>query len=294
MLTHIIIRPHKNDIDIFEEIIDKVPEFIDNITDKYVYTIEKDNTLDRHLHMVISHNEKRLDNKLRKFKNFINEKIKDRNSNFKVMFKTKSALNEHDQKMVIGYICKDVYDEDLTNVNGELGSKRNHYRHFAKGELEYPLLQCKKYYLSHSIEKPREKTINVVPQFAIAQCEEIIEKLNYNKNEIIPEMFTEMVHLGYSFLKLSKYQKQQLYLELKIRNDQKITKNLIRKFQADFLVDDLNPNSLEMYYVNMEHIKSINCDKMKIWKLYKEGFFSEDILEELFESDEINELKIYY
>lgn len=294
MLAHVIIRPHKNDIDIFEEIMNKLPGFIEKITQSYIYTVEKDNSLDRHLHLIMSVKEDtRMDNQLRNFKKFINEKIKNRNSDLKVMFKMKIAKNKHDRQMVIGYICKDVDDEDLEIRQGSIGCKRNHYRHFAKGELEYPRLQCKKYYLSHSVEKPSDKVINILPQFAIAQCEEIFEKLNYKKNEIIPEMFTEMVHLGYSFLKMSRYQKKQLYLELKIRNDKEITKDLINQFQIEFCADDLNSDSYERYYNNLENLKTIKSNKVKIYKLYKLGFFSDSIMD-IFSFDEENELKIYY
>lgn len=292
-IIHLIIRPHKNDIDIFEEIIEKLSEYIDKITENYIYTIEKDNSLDRHLHLIMQVKEDtRMDNKLRNLKSFINEKIKDRNSDLKVMLKTKSAKKEHDKQMVIGYVCKDVNDADLEKDRIGLIT-RSSYRHYVKGELEYPRSQCKKHYLSHSIEKPKEKIINILPQFAIAQCEEIIEKLNYKNKGIIPEMFTEMVHLGYSFLKMSRYQKRQLYLELKIRNDKDITKDLINQFQIDFIAEDLNPKSYELYYNQLEHIKTIKSNKIKIWKLYKLGFFSESI-EDIFNFDESNELKIYY
>jgi hypothetical protein len=122
-VNHIILRPHPNDINIFEEVLEKLSGYLKQF-DNWYYIIEKDNTAQRHCHIIVNHNFDRIDNKLRKLKQYISDSIEGKSSLLNRFMVNKEAKTEHDKRMVYGYVGKDINEanrmqsscEEITNL----------------------------------------------------------------------------------------------------------------------------------------------------------------------------------
>lgn len=255
-VNHIIIRPHPNDINIFEEVLEFLPKYLD-IFDEYLYTIEKDNTPERHCHLIVFHDFERIDNKLRKLKEFIQEKIKNRNSLLKRFIVTRNPKTLHDKKMVLGYVIKDLGSVD-TEGNSLL--IKTDVRHTIKNKSFIIdnvdlLLECYNYYQENQIKQEKQNYKDII---SINKNTAIVTILNYinqkrpnhtsNDTMIYPELFDEMVHNGYSFLNISRCVKRDLYLELKIHMEE-ITTEEKRQFCCEYIKnpDDGNTEQYLLY-----------------------------------------------
>lgn len=252
---HIIIRPHPNDINIFESVLETLPEYL-NQFDDYLYVIEKDNTLERHAHVIIFHKFDRLDNRLRKLKEFIQIKIKNRNSILKRFIVTRNPKSLHDKKMVLGYVIKDLGSVD---TQGNSLVIKTDVRHTTKDKSFIIdnadlLLECYNYFQKNKISNDKNKNfkdiICINKNTAICTILNYIDKnKKYNEIKVYPELFDEMVLDGYSFLNISRCVKRDLYLELKIHMEE-ITDEEKRQFCCEYIK---NPDEGNMenflYYV---------------------------------------------
>lgn len=114
----ITFRPHINDNVIFEEVL---PHIISSLNKglEYFYTVEKDETRDRHIHIYLETKE-RIDNYFRAVKKILYEKFECTNTVIKVAWKCNKVNEEHDKKMVLGYQQKEEeYKRRGTNISNE-------------------------------------------------------------------------------------------------------------------------------------------------------------------------------
>lgn len=264
---HIIIRPHPNDINIFEEVLEFLPEYL-SIMNDYLIVIEKDNSPERHAHIIIFHDYDRIDNKLRNLKQFIQNKIQNRNSILKRFIVVRNPKTEKDKKMVLGYVLKDLV-ADPTDVS-ELVLNAN-VRHTTKNKSFIIdnaglLLECYQLYQENKIETDKIKNykdiINVDRKNAVTTVLNYIYKQDPNHMKIEPEIFEKMIKDGYSFLGLSQKTKRDLYLEIKIHLDQ-INKIELNQVYCEYIK---NPDDIDNIGDQLRYFKEHRMwDEINTW-----------------------------
>ena len=127
-------RPHINDNLLFEEVYPNIVKSL-NKAPQFFYTVEKDETMDRHLHAYIE-TEQRSDNFFRSIKKMLYDRFDASNTVVGIAWKVHKVDEEHDKKMVLGYQQKETeYKRRGTNID--------------KKYLE----SCEKYYIEN---KPPE------------------------------------------------------------------------------------------------------------------------------------------
>ena len=203
---HLTINPHPNDINMFEEILEDLPGYLNDFQN-WFYNIEKDNTDSRHAHIIIHYSGKaRFDNRSRKIRKYLMGKIIGKESK---QFGNKGFLtqthpvDDHNKKKVLGYAAKDLMEENRTAHSCD--------------EIFQLCKDNVPYWLEHSV--PVIKTKNYKDIININKNTAVCVLLNYimlNKLELDPSIFEDMKEKGYSFIGLSTKNKRDIYLELKV------------------------------------------------------------------------------
>lgn len=187
---------------------------------KYFYSIEKDETPNKHLHAVfLCPNQDRPDNYKRSFLTAFNKYMKDKyhTSKASIAIDLQTISDTDTVKQKIEYIFK-----DLTSI------KR--YKSIDDNALEH----CKNYWINKEV-KPSE-FINI-PIIALTSqtilrhvIDYYIKNIDRYNQKNIEYIYVDMIKDNYSFISCSKYVKEQTMYELMIRYfkiDKNISKNNI-------------------------------------------------------------------
>ncbi len=204
-------RPQVSEQLLFEDFLSIFLPLLDQYS-KYSYSIEEDNTLNKHLHVLVEHPTAK-DNTA--FKQLFNRKIfKD----FKQSLKSKQTndsgfddrkVNEdpEDHLKVLGY------------VNKETQCLRRKYKGYTNEEI---LAGIKFYYASQHIEK--SKVTDDWTILTMKNAHVIIEKfvkdnkLDWNEWIIAETIKIKMIESKYSFINFTRQKQAQLFNELIIAN----------------------------------------------------------------------------
>lgn len=202
-LHHLTINPQTNDINMFEEILEKLPELL-NEFDNWFYNVEKDMTDSRHVHIIIAYKGKaRFDNKTRHLKKYLFDKIIGKESKQPHFYCTSHPKDDHNKKYVSGYAGKDIMDSNRIKYSSE--------------EMFQFIQENVQYFLDNALKIAKGKNvkdiININKNTAVCVLLNYIKK---NKLELDPTIFIQMIKDGYSFVGLSKSNKRDIYIELKI------------------------------------------------------------------------------
>lgn len=206
--THYIfitLRLQVNDISHFESFVNsKLIPYITSLP-VYFYTIEKDNSPDRHLHAIFKNQEKDKYALTRKLTNWLKKHLKEvvHDSDTAVAFDIQS-LKPDDVKIKIGYIYKedDLLRSDSSHVDDIQSCK----------DLYTAQLKPKKSIITYDREMK-----NVLSKTIFSYTYDYFRKTEkeFTPNNI-DEIYYYMIQDGYSFINCSKYVKSQCLVELKI------------------------------------------------------------------------------
>lgn len=204
---HLTINPHPNDINMFEDILEDLPAFLNDF-ENWFYNIEKDNTPQRHAHIIINYSgSARFDNRSRKIRKYLMDKIEgtcSKQYGNKGFLRQSHPKDDHNKKKVLGYAAKDLCPENRTRSSGDV------IAHLCKSNVPY--------WLEHSDEKVTTKNwkdiINIQKNTAVCV---LLNYIKLNKLELDPSVFEDMKEKGYSFIGLSTKNKRDIYLELKVQ-----------------------------------------------------------------------------
>lgn len=227
-------RPQITEQELFENFITIFIPELKKLT-KYSYSIEEDNTLQKHIHVVAESKAKDLS----AFKQIFNKKIfKD----FKSTLKTKQT-NEH------GFDDQKIRDEDflkvLGYVNKETQCLRREYN-FTNEEI----LQAVEYYYT---TKHIDKTKNIDNDWTILTTknahviiENYVKEHNIDWNDFMVETVikTQMQSNKYSFINISDKQTEKLFNEL-IMSNTECTKEDFHLKQEKVIYRDIHGNKDE-------------------------------------------------
>lgn len=202
-------RAHVNEVQIFE---DFLSIFLPDIQKRkeYYYAVEKDDTCDRHLHVVINDPAPDRPNFIKKFKKKIYEEFKNSlkdtqtqwDNEFKYKFLRIDQIKKGEEQFKIGYVFKE-------------GDNR---RKSSTATDEY-ITQCVKAH--HAKERMDSRKVHeddvtsVTAKNFHAKVNEYVrnnEEYDYN-NQLLQY---SMVRSNYSFLQMSKYQTAKGFRELRI------------------------------------------------------------------------------
>ena len=202
-------RPHPSEIQIFEDWLLLILPFIKER--EYYYTVEKDDSCDRHLHVVLEDNavdvtnfKKKLETK--KFKNF-KDSIKNNLTDFEQLTFCKK-IKEGEETINIGYIFKET--------NSRQGSSE-----FGQTVIaEEFITQCIKEYFTDERIKARG---NEPDDVTIITSKNFYSKVNdyCKKNNITHAdhtLYLKMIRGRYGFINISTKQLTRGFRELKIMN----------------------------------------------------------------------------
>jgi len=202
-------RPQITEQDLFENFLTIFIPEIKRLT-KYSYSIEEDNTLQKHIHVVAESKAKDLS----AFKQIFNKKIfKD----FKSTLKTKQT-NEH------GFDDQKIREEDFLKVLGYVNKETQCLRREYNFTNEEILQAVDYYYTSKHIDKSKHisndwtilttKNIHVI-------IEDYVKKHNIDYNDYLVEQTIKiaMIRDKYSFASISKKQLSTVFNELIIANN---------------------------------------------------------------------------
>lgn len=179
---------------------------------KYSYSVEEDNTLQKHIHALIFHPTAK-DNS--KFLQLFNKKIF---IDFKKSLFTKQTNDAgFDNRLVKDYPADRI--KVLGYVNKETQCLRREYSGFTNEEV---LAGVKYYYASEHIDKSKVEndwTI-LTSKNAHVIIEKYVAENNIDWNDFQVEQFIKikMIQSKYSFINFNKKTQQQLFNELKIAN----------------------------------------------------------------------------
>lgn len=239
-------RPHINDNLLFEEVYPNIVKSL-NKAPQYFYTVEKDETMDRHLHAYIEI-EQRSDNFFRHIKKMLYDKFDASNTVIGIAWKVHKVDEEHDKKMVLGYQQKEKeYVRRNSNINSEyLESCEKYYI-----ENKPPEIKTTKYKF---IEMNKNNIKNHILQF----CEKNNEIINH-------EILRKMLKKGYCNSNIPQNSLRRIILECKVL----ISDNLTRDEECEY--DKPIDWSIDENYENLnlrQDLRQIN--KLLKYKKYDE------------------------
>lgn len=235
-------RCHPNDTQLFEDIHILI---LNKIKYDY-YSIEKDNTCDRHLHMITQDykdNSKII--QVLNSKYFLNawKALEENNTGIDRTYKEKAlqVLRIEDIKYYIGYIFKE---------NPQRRSCGTASLEDLKNATDYYLIKSK-YDKEKELEKERENIILLTGRTAYAKIIDYCKRHNIGCNS--PELYYRMVKDRYAFSNISFKQIGRIFRELRIMN------NVEEPEDKQILLSDLhqdNPN-IKDYSEEREDIEKL-------------------------------------
>ena len=208
-------RSHVSETQIFEDYLNILMPFIKK-HQEYHYSIEKDNTCDRHIHVLLEDNAKDMDAFKRKlntkdfklFWEFLRGKI-----SHKDQLTFTEIIKPDDVKKTVGYIFKDV--------NSRQGS--------SKFEDKEYIQECVSLYWTVKRLEARKPDIDdikvVTTKNFYATTQEFCNKTNIRYDD--PDILYKMKKAGYGFINLSRRQKEEGFRELRIFKNQELTQDKI-------------------------------------------------------------------
>jgi hypothetical protein len=194
----ITFRPHINDNLIFEEVLPLIVKSLDRALE-YFYTVEKDETIDRHLHAFIE-TEQRSDNFFRSIKKLLYDKFECTNTNLAIAWKVHKVEEEHDKLMVLGYQQK---EKDFIRRGSNIDPT-----YLEKSEKYY--CENKPPEIKNNLKiKFIEMNKNNIKSHILSFCEKNNEKIN-------SEILRKMLKNGYCNSNIPQNSLRRIILECKV------------------------------------------------------------------------------
>lgn len=278
---HITLTPHPSEIQVFE---DFLLFFLPDVKKRkeYYYSVEKDDTSDRHLHCVLLDPSPDTNNFIKKFNKKIYKEFKDSLSSncsqtiWDVFFKV-DKITPGEEQIVIGYTHKDrckpddpaplnrcaVYHHDLSDIATGVYVTDCIKQYYAKERIDarkqcktdVTLVTTKNFYAKvNDFVKNNNRGSEATPD-EVGTCQYNDHLLYYN-----------MVKSGYGFINISKQQVSRGFRELRIMNDQEYDHDIYDTRQE--LFPDSEANAQEFCKDLQDLLFSNNDYKENLRKKY--------------------------
>ncbi len=216
-------RAHCSEPQVFEDFIAIFLPLISLKSDTYRWTIEKDNTPDKHIHIFFSHNKKDkskieqmiMSKSIKQFKSSLNQ------TNWKYAFDLKLVANTLDDKLkTLGYVSKDInLRNDTKNISQDIMTK-----------------SCDFYFTHRRIENATDNDIKIITSknFHI-KCEQYAKDNNMSVTDY--HLIARMTFDRHSF-QISNKDQEKYLAELKFMNAPEYNQNclewaIINRFQKE-------------------------------------------------------------
>lgn len=261
-------RAHPSEMTIFEDWLTIILPFIKE--KEYYYSVENDDTCDRHLHVVLEDNamdvtnfKKKLETK--KFKKF-KDSIKNNITDFEQLTFCKK-IKEGEETINIGYIFKET--------NSRQGSSE-----FGQTVIaEEFITQCIKEYFTDERIKARGNENNditlITPKNFYSKVQDFCKKNDVNIAD--HTLYLQMIRNNYGFINISTKQITRGFRELKIMNNKENNTDILSTRQE--LFDNVNTDSqqahLEDLYHNLKQL--LFSPNVNINELQEKYYFLKDI-----------------
>lgn len=250
----ITFRPHINDNLIFEEVFPYIVESL-NKAPQYFYTVEKDETMDRHIHAYIE-TDQRSDNYFRKLKKILYDRFDASNTRMAVAWKCHKVEDDHNKYMVLGYQQKeDIYKRRNTNI------------------CELILKDCKNYYIENKPPDIKtnkfqfiEMNKNNIKNHVLEYCQKNDEKINHT-------ILRKMLNNGYCNSNIPQRSLRRIMLECKVLLEQEL--ELDEQHEYDKPIDwsiDENYENLNMRSDLRQINKLIKISELEKIKIISEKY----------------------
>lgn len=246
----ITFRPHINDNIIFEEVFPYIISSL-NKAPQYFYTVEKDDTMDRHLHAYIETTQ-RSDNFFRNLKKILYDRFDASNTKMSIAWRCHKVDDDHDKYMVLGYQQKEEnYKRRDTNIDETiLIDTKNYYE-----ENKPPEIKTTKY-------KFIEMNKNNIKNYILEFCEKNDEKIDST-------ILRKMLKKGYCNSNIPQRSLRRIILECKVLLDQKLDTDEEHEYDKpiDWSIDENYENLNMRQDLRQIHKLIKNNENEKILKL---------------------------
>ena len=242
-------RCHTSDPHTFELVLPILINTVQQYSNKYSWTIENDNTLERHLHMILIPVDSFKDGATLKQRLLNRKELK----SFKDYLKFKSQTN-----LINALDIKKINENDFLNTLGYIHKEELIIRTESKNISNEEILKGIKLYLSsqkiqtlNNINKSDWKYLT--PKNAHSIIEDFVEK---NPDICFEEIISELLKNKISTVQMNAKQLKKVYMELKFHHtdDENLKKDISSKLNQQIHGYEINENYDT--YTNFEELRN--------------------------------------
>jgi hypothetical protein len=245
----ITFRPHINDNNKFEEALPFIIKSLNRAL-KYFYTVEKDDTRDRHLHAFIE-TDQRSDNFFRSVKKMLFDMFDATNTKIPIAWKVHRCHEDHDIKMVLGYQQKEK-EFKRRDTNIDLSRLELCYKYYQ--ENKPPDIETSKY-------KFVDMTKNTIKSYILDFCSRM-------KKPPDSTTLRKMLQEGYCNSNIPQNTLRRIMLETRVLYGEELDISECNEYDLPCLTDKGGNFSDLRYFVVEELLQYVPPEKREEFHKY--------------------------